>query len=99
MGTVRLTPGATLESRDGTLTRDARMKNTLVEQIDGEAWAIKRPGVANATDVAGGAVTGQGMVALNGTVYAVFNDTIYRFAASTIGGGGGGGGSSGWVQI
>lgn len=102
----RIALAASLESRDGTLARDARMKNTLRESIDGEAWAVKRPGVANAMDSAAGLVPGQGMIELNGKVYAVFGDTLYNTDASAIGtgsgwggSGGGGGGSSGWVQI
>ena len=83
MGTVRLALGAALESRDGTLTRDARMKNTLIEQVDGEAWAVKRPGVANATDIAGGAAVGQGMVALNGQVYVMAGDVLYKKGTSS----------------
>lgn len=99
MGTLRLPLAASLESRDGTLARDARMKNALAEVIEGDVWAIKRPGVANATDVAGGAAVGQGMVALNGKAYIVAGDKLYNIAASSVGSGGGGGGSSGWVQI
>ena len=98
MGVVRLPLSADLESRDGTLARDARMKNALLEQIEGDVWAVKRPGVTNATDVAGGAAAGQGMISLNGQVYIVAGDKLYNIAASSVGGGGGGA-SGGWVQI
>jgi len=64
-----------LESRDGTLAKDARMKNLLVENIEGVPTAIKRPGVAMATElVAGGA---QGLFNLEGGAYAIVDDILW----------------------
>lgn len=83
MGALRLPLAAALESRDGTLARDARMKNTLAEAIEGEVWAVKRPGIANATATAGGAAVGQGMVALNGQVYVMAGDVLYKKGTSS----------------
>ena len=76
----RIAIAASLESRDGTLARDARMKNMLRESIDGEAWAVKRPGVANAMDVAGGGVDvqSQGMIYLNNSLYVMAGDILYK---------------------
>ena len=91
-----------IESRDGTLNADSKMKNMVAENVEGELVAVKRPGVTNATDVAGGlvigqVVTGQGMIGLNGQLYVVAGDKLYGFAASSIGSGSGS--SKTWVQI
>ena len=94
---MRLSLCYPIESRDGTLNADSKMKNMVVENVEGEQVAVKRPGVTNATDVAGGLVTGQGMVSLNGQLYVVAGDKIYDFAASSIGSGIGG--AKTWVQI
>ena len=97
MGALRLKLCHPLESRDGTLNADSKMKNMVAENVEGELVAVKRPGVTNATDVAGGLVTGQGMIGLNGQLYVVAGDKLYGFAASSIGSGSGS--SKTWVQI
>ena len=67
-----------LESRDGTIAKDSRMKNLLVENIEGVPTAIKRPGIENGfAGIPGGSQSGQGMVSLNGGLYCIFDDVLY----------------------
>lgn len=94
MGAVRLTLCHPIESRDGTLAADSKMKNLVVENAEGDLVAVKRPGVTKATELPSGLA--QGLFSLNGMAYAIVNDTLYRGFTP---GGGGGSGSSGWVQI
>ena len=83
-----------LESRDGTLNADSKMKNMVAKNVEGELIAVKRPGVTNATELAPGLA--QGLFSLNGVAYGIVNDTLY---GPFTPGGGGGTGSAGWVQI
>lgn len=86
---MRLSVCDQLESRDGTLSKDAKLKNLLIEQIDGKSTAIKRPGVENGfAGITAG--VGQGIVSLDGSLYVITDDTLYI--------GGGGYGSGGGVQ-
>lgn len=86
---MRLSVCNQLESRDGTLSKDAKLKNLLIEQIDGKSTAIKRPGVENGfAGITAG--VGQGIVSLDGSLYVITDDTLYI--------GGGGYGSGGGVQ-
>ena len=64
-----------IESRDGTLNADAKMKNMVVEEIEGERVAVKRPGVTSATQLPSGQA--QGLFNLNGMAYSIVNDTLY----------------------
>ena len=82
-----------IESRDGTLAADSKMKNMVVENVEGELVAVKRPGVTNRAELPPGLA--QGLFSLNGMAYAIVNDEIH--GPFTPGGGGTGG--SGWVQI
>ena len=83
-----------IESRDGTLAADSKMKNMVVENVEGELVAVKRPGVTNRAELPPGLA--QGLFSLNGMAYAIVDDKLYGpFTPS----GGGGSGSSGWVQI
>ena len=100
----RLSFASPLESRDGTLARDSKMKNCVIENVDGQKLVVKRPGVANGSTIIGGGIA-QGMTALNGVVYSVVSDQLYALPVSPwsgTGGGGGpvisgaGGGGSGW---
>ena len=83
-----------LESRDGTLNADSKMKNLVVENVEGDLVAVKRPGATNRTELPAGLA--QGLFSLNGMAYAIVNDTLY---GGFTPGGGGGSGSAGWVQI
>ena len=76
-----------LESRDGTLNADSKMKNMVVENVEGELVAVKRPGVAIATDLVSGlpsGVTAQGLAYFNGSVFSMSSDVLSR----TVPGGG-----------
>ena len=76
-----------IESRDGTLNADSKMKNMVVENVEGELVAVKRPGVAIATDLVSGlpsGVTAQGLAYFNGSVFSMSSDVLYR----TVPGGG-----------
>ena len=61
-----------IESRDGTLNADSKMKNLVVENVEGELVAVKRPGVTKQTELPPGLA--QGLFSLNGLTYAIFND-------------------------
>lgn len=80
MGTVRLPIAGSLESRDGTLEKDARLKNCVVEVIEGKPWAVKRPGIGNASAPVSGPA--QGMIYMNGMIYGVVNDVLFGAAAN-----------------
>lgn len=71
---MRLTLCHPLESRDGTLNADSKMKNMVVENVEGELVAVKRPGVTNRTELAPGLA--QGLFSLNGLAYAIVDDTL-----------------------
>lgn len=94
MGVVRLPVAGSIESRDGTLNKDAKLKNMLAEAIEGKQWAVKRPGVSMATSAITGGLA-QGGIWLNGVMYTVVDDTLKFFAA----GGGSWDTPSGWAQI
>lgn len=83
-----------IESRDGTLNADSKMKNMVVENVEGELVAVKRPGVTNRAELPPGLA--QGLFSLNGMAYAIVDDKLY---GPFTPGGGGSSGSSGWVQI
>lgn len=83
-----------LESRDGTLNADSKMKNVVAENVEGELIAVKRPGVTKQSELPPGLA--QGLFSLNGVAYAIVNDTLY---GGFTPGGSGGTGSNGWVQI
>lgn len=80
---MRLNLCNSLESRDGTLVADAKLKNAVVENIEGSLVVVKRPGITLKTELAPGLA--QGLFSLNGLIYAIVNDTFY------FGDGGGGG--------
>lgn len=83
-----------LESRDGTLNADSKMKNMVAENVEGELVAVKRPGVTKDSELAPGLA--QGLFSLNGVAYGIVNDTF--FGPFTPGSGGSTGGG-GWEQI
>ena len=77
---VRLKLTAPLHSRDGTLAKGARMKNLLAEPKGDVVRAVKRPGASAL--LSGSAAQAQGMVTLNGDVYAVSGDTLRKIVVS-----------------
>ena len=83
-----------IESRDGTLNADSKMKNMVAESAEGDMVAVKRPGVTKRTELPPGLA--QGLFSLSGMAYAIVDDKLY---GPFTPGGGGGTGSNGWVQI
>ena len=78
-----------LESRDGTLNADSKMKNLVVENVEGDLVAVKRPGVTKATELPAGLA--QGLFSLNGISYAIVNDKLtVSISESEISGSGSG---------
>lgn len=71
-----------LESRDGTLNADSKLKNMVVENVEGEQVAVKRPGVTKQTELPPGIA--QGLAYFNGSVFSMSSDVLYR----TVPGGG-----------
>ena len=76
-----------IESRDGTLNADSKMKNMVVENVEGELVAVKRPGVTLGHQLPSGLA--QGLFSLNGMAYGIVNDELY--GPFTMDGGGSGG--------
>ena len=78
-----------IESRDGTLNADSKMKNMVAENVEGELVAVKRPGVTKATELPAGLA--QGLFSLNGISYAIVNDKLtVSISESEISGSGSG---------
>jgi hypothetical protein len=67
-----------LESRDGTLTKDARTYNGYFESRDGKREFVKRPGLLAVGSTLPSGVA-QGLTYFNGFLYAVINNTIYKY--------------------
>ena len=65
-----------LESRDGTLNADSKMKNMVAENVEGDLVAVKRPGVTKSIDLPAGLA--QGLTYLNGSLYSMSGDVLYR---------------------
>ena len=83
-----------LESRDGTLNADSKMKNMVAESVEGELVAVKRPGLTKQTELPPGQA--QGLFSMNGMAYAIVDDALF---GPFTPGNGGSGGTEGWVQI
>lgn len=64
-----------IESRDGTLNADSKMKNMVVENVEGELVAVKRPGLTKQSELPPGLA--QGLFSLNGVPYAIVDDTFF----------------------
>lgn len=66
----------TLGTRDGTLTKDCKLVNCLVEVEGDTATILKRPGLALVQEL--GAGKAQGMGTCNGQAYAIVRDTLHK---------------------
>jgi hypothetical protein len=78
-----------LETRDGTLTKDARTYNGYFETREGKREFVKRPGLLSVGSTLPSGVA-QGLTYFNGFLYAVINNTIYKvdpttYATTTVG--------------
>ena len=71
-----------IESRDGTLNADSKLKNMVVENVEGEQVAVKRPGVTKQTELPPGIA--QGLFSLNGIVYQFVDDKVFKFDTNGI---------------
>jgi len=69
-----------LISRDGIVSKDARLLNCFVEVSGDQSAVSKRPAVnSNLVDVTG---VGQGGIESNSKVYAIFGDVLKSYDAS-----------------
>ena len=103
---MRLALSNSLESRDGTLSKDAKMKNMVIELIEGQPTAVKRPGIIYTTEPVPGGMA-QGLISLNGIPYSITDDSLINLntlESLPLGGGGSGGGAgpidpAKWVKV
>ena len=73
-----------IESRDGTLAADSKMKNMVVENVEGDLVAVKRPGVSVAIELPTGLA--QGLFSLNGLAYAIVDDVLMSSSGGRLDG-------------
>lgn len=78
---MRLKLTAPLRSRDGTLNKGAKMKNAVAEILGKVLRLVKRPGIATSSFLPAGQA--QGLVWLNGTLYAAVGDKLYYLPDAT----------------
>lgn len=74
---MRLSIANTIQSRDGTLDKDAKLVNCYVEQLGDEAIVYKRPGLSLIYDL-GTTGQGQGIICWQGTFYAAKDNTLHQ---------------------
>jgi hypothetical protein len=77
---MRLKLTAELRSRDGTLAKGAKMKNTLAEVRGGIVRLVKRPGASLLLEDV--VADGQGAVGLAGALYIISGDTLRKIIVS-----------------
>lgn len=73
---MRLPLATTIQSRDGTLAKGARLKNALSEAKGETQRIFKRPGASALLNL--GTTLAQGAVAFGGVVYVVENDVLRK---------------------
>lgn len=95
----RIVLANSIESRDGTMNADSKMKNMVTESVEGELVAVKRPGITSDVELPPGLA--QGLFSLNGLAYAIVDDSMFEFSTAVTGGGTGGSEetNSGWIQV
>lgn len=83
---MRLPIASSIETRDGTLAKDAKLVNCFVD-VEGEtSFVVKRPGLRKS--VASAAGTGLGMVSWEGNMYHAVGSTFYQTSYASIPSGG-----------
>lgn len=83
---MRFPIASSIESRDGSLAKDAKLVNCFVD-VEGEtSFVVKRPGLRKS--VASAAGTGLGMVSWEGNMYHAVGSTLYQTAYASIPSGG-----------
>lgn len=79
---MRLPLASSIQTRDGLLSKDAKLVNCFVD-VDGEtSFVVKRPGLIKA--VASTAGTGLGMISWEGNMYHATGSSIYQTLYSSI---------------
>lgn len=75
-----------IETRDGSLSKGAKLVNCFVDLKDGASFVVKRPGLRKSVASAAGA--GLGMVSWEGNMYHAVGSTFYQTDYASIPGGG-----------
>lgn len=75
-----------IETRDGSLSKGAKLVNCFVDLKDGASFVVKRPGLRKSVASAAGA--GLGMVSWEGNMYHAVGSTFYQTAYASIPSGG-----------
>lgn len=73
-----------IESRDGSSSKDARMKNMLIESDGADKIASVRPGITQ-TAITTSTAVGQGVNCFNGTFCAIYGAKLYKPVIGTMG--------------
>ena len=94
---MRFPIASSIESRDGSLAKDAKLVNCFVD-VEGEtSFVVKRPGLRKS--VASAAGTGLGMVSWEGNMYHAVGSTFYQTSYASIPSGSGGGASASYSTV
>lgn len=94
---MRFPIASSIESRDGSLSKDAKLVNCFVD-VEGEtSFVVKRPGLRKSVASASG--TGLGMVSWEGNMYHAVGSTFYQTAYASIPSGSGGGASASYSTV
>ena len=80
---MRLSLNFSVDSRDGSSTKDARLTNVLIEKDEGEPISAVRPGLT--LNASNGASNGQGLVNFNGTLIAIQSGLLYKPSGGAFG--------------
>lgn len=75
MPKARIPMAQQISTRDGTLSKDAKLVNCMVEKSGEKVVVTKRPGMYTFAQFPVG--LGQGLFTINGVPYAMFNDVMY----------------------
>lgn len=75
---MRLPIATDISTRDGTLTKDAKMTNCFIDSVE----VIKRPAVNSVLATASGKA--QGMISNNSLVYMINGDAIKSYNSSFV---------------
>src|SRR3989304_4444889 len=82
----RLPLVADLENRGSSSAYDARLGNCYAEkQKNGEYWIYERPGQDEQSRPPAGNATGRGITFWRGSLYSIFNDTLYEDGVAIAG--------------
>lgn len=71
-----------IDTRDGTLTKDAKCTNGYFETVGQKRSFIKRPGVSILSNLP--AAKGQGLFYFEGVLYAIVNNILYSVSSTGV---------------